>query len=191
MSASEIAIDQTPEWAALKAHHARVRDLHLRDLFADDPGRGMRMTAEGAGVFLDYSKHRVTDDTMALLLDLARVAGVEERREAMFEGERINTTRTAPSSTRPCGRRRRTRSSSTGSTSSPRSTPSFDRMAAFAIPYATAVVSAIPGARSATSSTSGSAAATWARDGGRRGLRAPTSRQPSPVRVERRRRDIV
>ena len=92
MTASDVAIDRTPEWAALKAHHAKVRNLHLRDLFAGDPGRGMRMTAEGAGVFLDYSKHRVTDDTIALLLDLARAARVEERREAMFEGERINAT---------------------------------------------------------------------------------------------------
>ena len=92
MSATDTPIDQTPEWRALATHHAQVRDLHLRDLFATDADRGMRMTAEGAGIFLDYSKHRVTDDTIALLLDLARVARVEERRAAMFTGERINST---------------------------------------------------------------------------------------------------
>jgi glucose-6-phosphate isomerase len=87
-----IAIDQTPEWAALRAHHEAVRDLHLRDLFAADPGRAARLTAEGAGILLDYSKHRVTDETMALLVAVARAAGVEERRDAMFSGERINVT---------------------------------------------------------------------------------------------------
>jgi glucose-6-phosphate isomerase len=85
-------IDQTPEWRALAAHHASLRDVHLRQLFADDPGRGMRLTADGAGIFVDYSKHRVTDETMAHLVALARVAGVEERRAAMFAGERINVT---------------------------------------------------------------------------------------------------
>ncbi|HEY6607573.1 MAG TPA: glucose-6-phosphate isomerase [Candidatus Limnocylindria bacterium] len=92
MSAVQTPIDQTREWKTLAAHHRAVKDLHLRDLFAQDPGRAMRMTAEGAGIFLDYSKHRATEETMTLLLDLARVARVEERRTAMFEGERINTT---------------------------------------------------------------------------------------------------
>ncbi|MFN8629702.1 MAG: glucose-6-phosphate isomerase [Chloroflexota bacterium] len=85
-------IDQTPAWAALRDHHAAVRDAHLRDLFAADPGRASRCTAEGAGLFLDYSKHRITADTLPLLLDLAKTAGVEARREAMFAGERINVT---------------------------------------------------------------------------------------------------
>jgi glucose-6-phosphate isomerase len=85
-------IAQTPAWAALREHHAAVRDLHLRDLFAADPGRARRCTAEGAGLFLDFSKHRITADTLPLLLELARTAHVEERREAMFAGERINVT---------------------------------------------------------------------------------------------------
>ncbi|OGO54123.1 MAG: glucose-6-phosphate isomerase [Chloroflexi bacterium RBG_16_72_14] len=85
-------IDQTPEWAALRDHHATIRDTHLRDLFAADPGRAERLTADGAGIVLDYSKHRVTDETLDLLLALAHAAGVEERRTAMFEGERINIT---------------------------------------------------------------------------------------------------
>jgi glucose-6-phosphate isomerase len=85
-------VDRTPEWAALLAHAAAIRDLHLRTLFADDPGRAGRLVAEGAGLFLDYSKHRITDETVGLLLALARRAGVEERRAAMFAGERINET---------------------------------------------------------------------------------------------------
>ncbi len=87
-----IPIDRTPEWAALRAHHEALRDRHLRDLFATDPGRAARLTAEGAGIFLDYSKHRVTDETMALLVALGRTAGVEARRAAMFSGERVNVT---------------------------------------------------------------------------------------------------
>jgi glucose-6-phosphate isomerase len=85
-------IEQTPEWAALVAHAAAIRDRHLRDLFAQDPGRAERMTAEAAGLYLDYSKHRVTDETLGLLFALARAARVEERREAMFAGEHINVT---------------------------------------------------------------------------------------------------
>jgi glucose-6-phosphate isomerase len=85
-------IDQTPEWQALVAHHKAVRDRHLRDLFAEDPGRADRLTAEGAGLHLDFSKHRITDETVSLLVALARAAHVEARRDAMFAGERINVT---------------------------------------------------------------------------------------------------
>ncbi|MCP2015532.1 glucose-6-phosphate isomerase [Deinococcus sp. HSC-46F16] len=83
---------QLPAWQALAAHHAEIVGLHLRDLFAADPQRGERLTAEGAGLFLDYSKNRVTDETLRLLLDLAREVGVEQRRDAMFAGERLNVT---------------------------------------------------------------------------------------------------
>jgi glucose-6-phosphate isomerase len=79
-------------WARLEEHHASVKDLHLRDLFAQDPGRGDRLTAEAEGIFLDYSKHRVTDETMRLLVDLAEASGLRERIDAMFSGERINVT---------------------------------------------------------------------------------------------------
>jgi glucose-6-phosphate isomerase len=79
-------------WRALEQHHAGIGDLHLRELFARDPGRGERLTAEAEGLFLDYSKHRVTDETMRLLLELARERGLSERIEAMFRGERINVT---------------------------------------------------------------------------------------------------
>ena len=92
MTDNALPIDQTPAWAAVRAHHAAVRDARLRDLFAADPARASRCTAEGASLFLDYSKHRITAGTMPLLLELARTAGVEARREAMFAGERINAT---------------------------------------------------------------------------------------------------
>jgi glucose-6-phosphate isomerase len=79
-------------WKALAAHYKKVRELHLRDLFADDPKRGERMIAEGAGLFLDYSKNRVTDETLTLLLQLAEESGLRARIDAMFRGEKINTT---------------------------------------------------------------------------------------------------
>jgi glucose-6-phosphate isomerase len=86
------ALTVTPSWQALLAHHAQIKDLHLRDLFADDPGRAERLSAEGAGLFLDYSKNRITDETLRLLLRLAEERGVMKRRDAMFAGEKINTT---------------------------------------------------------------------------------------------------
>ncbi len=79
-------------WRALERHFGEVRDRHLRDLFAADPGRGERLVADGAGLHLDYSKNRVVDETIELLTGLARERGVEERREAMFRGERINVS---------------------------------------------------------------------------------------------------
>ncbi|WP_019585906.1 glucose-6-phosphate isomerase [Deinococcus apachensis] len=85
-------LTQLPAWQALQAHFEEVRNTQLRDLFAQDPERGERLTAEGAGLYLDYSKNRVTDETLRLLLALAREAGVEARRDAMLAGERINVT---------------------------------------------------------------------------------------------------
>jgi glucose-6-phosphate isomerase len=81
-----------PAWAALERHFAAIRDVHLRDLFAGDPTRGERLAAEGAGIYLDYSKNRVTDETLELLRQLARESGLAERVDAMFRGERINVT---------------------------------------------------------------------------------------------------
>jgi glucose-6-phosphate isomerase len=86
------SLRERPSWAALERHFAAVRDLNLRDLFAADPDRGQRLAAEGAGLYLDYSKNRVTDETLRLLLELARESGLAERTEAMFRGEEINTT---------------------------------------------------------------------------------------------------
>jgi glucose-6-phosphate isomerase len=77
---------------ALEKHYAEVRDLHLRDLFAGDPTRGERLAAEGAGLYLDYSKNRITDETVDLLVQLAEESGLAERIEAMFRGDRINVS---------------------------------------------------------------------------------------------------
>ncbi|MGB8436575.1 MAG: glucose-6-phosphate isomerase [Burkholderiales bacterium] len=79
-----------PAWKALAAHHESVRGVHLRKLFADDPGRGERLTVEAAGISLDYSKNRITDETIKLLLRLADESGVRARADAMFRGEKIN-----------------------------------------------------------------------------------------------------
>jgi glucose-6-phosphate isomerase len=79
-------------WKALEAHYVKVRDLHLRALFADDPTRGTRLTLEAAGIYLDYSKNRVTDDTLALLVGLAEQSGLRARIDAMFRGEAINVS---------------------------------------------------------------------------------------------------
>lgn len=79
-------------WEALEAHHAKLSKIHLRDLFAEDPHRGERLVVEGAGLFLDYSKNRITDQTMELLLQLAEECGLRARIDGMFRGERINVT---------------------------------------------------------------------------------------------------
>jgi glucose-6-phosphate isomerase len=79
-------------WAALESHHAEIRGRHLRDLFAADPERGERLVAEAAGLYLDYSKNRVTGETLRLLVALCEESGMPERREAMFRGERINVS---------------------------------------------------------------------------------------------------
>jgi len=81
-----------PTWADLERHHGEIGERHLRDLFADDPGRGERLVAEAEGLRLDYSKHRITDETLALLVRLADDAGVRARTRAMFAGERINVS---------------------------------------------------------------------------------------------------
>src|SRR6516225_1494492 len=81
-----------PAWKALTAHYKAVSKLHLRQLFADDPKRGQRMTLEAVGLYLDYSKNRVTDETLKLLLQLATESGLRERIDAMFRGEKINVT---------------------------------------------------------------------------------------------------
>ena len=82
----------TTQWQALESHFNDVGNRQLRELFADDTERAARLTARAGDLVLDYSKHRVTDETMRLLLGVARAAGVEARRDAMFAGEHINTT---------------------------------------------------------------------------------------------------
>jgi glucose-6-phosphate isomerase len=86
------SLTASASWQALQNHQPHIASTHLRDLFAADPERGTRLTAEAAGLFLDYSKNRITDETMALLCALARECDVEARRDAMFRGEKINIT---------------------------------------------------------------------------------------------------
>ncbi len=81
-----------PAWKALEGHHEKIRELHLRQLFAEDATRGERLTTEAVGIYLDYSKNRVTDETLALLCRLAEESGLRERIEAMFRGDKINLT---------------------------------------------------------------------------------------------------
>jgi len=85
-------LTERPAWKALEAHYEQVRKMHLRELFGDDPGRGERMTAEAVGLYLDYSKNRITDETIKLLLQLAEESGLRARIEAMFRGDKINLT---------------------------------------------------------------------------------------------------
>jgi glucose-6-phosphate isomerase len=85
-------LKQRKAWQALAQHHGEIAGRHLRELFAADPGRGERLTAEACGIYLDYAKNRVTDETMRLLIQLAEESGVAERRDAMFRGEHINVS---------------------------------------------------------------------------------------------------
>ncbi|HKC27628.1 MAG TPA: glucose-6-phosphate isomerase [Jatrophihabitans sp.] len=89
-------LTKRPAWAALHEHYAEISRLHLRQLFDADATRGERLTAEACGIYLDYSKNRITDDTLRLLLELAEQSGLRQRIEAMFSGERINVTENRP-----------------------------------------------------------------------------------------------
>jgi glucose-6-phosphate isomerase len=92
MKASIKPLTKRPAWKALTAHYKKMRIVHLRELFADDPRRGERMTAEAVGLYLDYSKNRITEETLKLLLQLAEESGLRARIDAMFRGEKINIT---------------------------------------------------------------------------------------------------
>ena len=92
MTTGKAPLTERPAWKALEAHYREVRELHLRQLFGDDPGRGERMTAEAVGLYLDYSKNRLTDETLKLLVQLAGESGLRARIDAMFRGEKINLT---------------------------------------------------------------------------------------------------
>jgi len=86
------ALQARPAWLALKQHHRQLRRVHLRQLFARDPQRGTRLAVEAAGIYLDYSKNRITDETLQLLLQLAQESGLREQIDAMFRGDRINSS---------------------------------------------------------------------------------------------------
>ena len=89
-------LTRLPAWKALSAHHKKVRSLHLRDIFSADTGRGRRFSFEAAGLYFDYSKHRITDETLHHLFSLARECGLGEKIRAMFNGEKINITENRP-----------------------------------------------------------------------------------------------
>src|SRR6202167_3957441 len=96
MSATATAVQtpltSLPAWKLRQVHNEKIRSQHLRELFKSDPQRGKRLTAEAEGIYLDYSKHRITDETVGLLLELAEQGGLRERIDAMFSGEKINIT---------------------------------------------------------------------------------------------------
>ena len=85
-------LTQRPAWRALEAHYQHMRNAHLRDLFAEDPGRGERLAFQWEDLYVDFAKHRITDETLHLLVDLAAEAGLRERIDAMFRGDKINVT---------------------------------------------------------------------------------------------------
>jgi glucose-6-phosphate isomerase len=87
-----VPLRQRPAWALLEKHYQKLKDVHLRQLFADDGARGERLTVEAAGLYLDYSKNRITDETLALLLQLARESRLQDRIAAMFRGDKINVS---------------------------------------------------------------------------------------------------
>ena len=105
MPAQIAALAERQAWKDLAAHYQKVCDVHLRNLFADDSKRGERMTAEAVGLFLDYSKNRITDETLKLLLQLAEESGLRYRIDAMFRGEKINVTENGPFCMWRCARR--------------------------------------------------------------------------------------
>ena len=92
MSSDQASLTERPAWRALAAHYDQIRDVHLRTLFHDDPARGERLAAEAVGLYFDYSKHRITDETLRLLLALANECGLRGRIDAMFRGDKINVT---------------------------------------------------------------------------------------------------
>jgi len=92
MKKTNSSLTARPAWKVLVAHHKKIRDVHLRKLFADDPNRGERLTVEAAGIFLDYSKNLITDETLRILLQLAQECSLRQRIDAMFRGDKINIT---------------------------------------------------------------------------------------------------
>ena len=88
----ELSLTQHPAWQALAAHYEQIKNVHMRDLFSEDPERGARFRIEDLGLYFDYSRHRITDETIRLLIALARECGLEDRRQAMFSGRKINLT---------------------------------------------------------------------------------------------------
>ena len=153
-----IPLQERSAWRALEAHHADIRDVHLRDLFAADPGRGERLTLGAAGLFLDHSKHRISDETIRLLVELAQESGLRERIGAMFRGDRINVTEDRPALHVALRAPRDARIMVDGENVVPGVHEVLDRMAAFARSVRDGTWRGHSGARIRTSSTSASVA---------------------------------
>ena len=154
---------QRPAYAALAEHHASIEDHHLRDLFADDPDRGERLRAEAAGLYLDYSKNRITDETLALLLDLAAQSGLEERRDMMFAGKPINVSENRSVLHTALRMPKGATLIVDGIDVVAQVHEVLDRMADFVTKIRSVHGKAIPASRFATSSTSASVGPTWGR----------------------------
>ena len=130
------ALPQRPSWAALKKHHQKIKRTHLRQLFAKDPARGEKLTVEAAGLYLDYSKNRITDETLGLLLQLARSRGCGSISTPCFAATRSTPRRSAPCCTWPCARRAALPSCTTARMWCPRSTPCWTGWPISPIAYA-------------------------------------------------------
>ena len=163
-SAPGATLTRLPAWQALQAHHATVKDVHLRQLFADDPVRGERLALEGVGLYLDFSKHRITGETLRLLVRLADESGLRSRIDAMFAGERINVTENRAVLHMALRAPRDATVLVDGENVVPHVHEVLDRMAAFRRPGSGRRLDRpYRPTRSETSSTSASAVPTWAR----------------------------
>ena len=157
-------LTQRAAWKKLAAHHKKIKGLHLRKLFAADSKRGERFTAEAAGLFLDYSKNRITSETLKLLLKLANESGLKARIKAMFSGEKINITENRGRAARRAARAQRTKKSSwMAQIWCRKSMRCSTRWKRFPNASAAARGKVSPANASRTSSTSASAVPIWAR----------------------------
>src|SRR2546425_12418213 len=163
MTTVGIPLTQRPEWKALDEHSRKLQPVHLRALFADDPARGQRFALESAGLYLDYSKNRITDETVRRLLDLAEASGLRQRIDAMFRGERINVTEDRAVLHVALRTPRGQRILVDGEDVVPKVHAVLDRMADFADRVRRGALTGYTAGASGTSSTSASAAPTSGR----------------------------
>ena len=163
MATATKTVTELPAWKTLSAHFQKIDRLHLRELFARDPKRGERLTVEAAGLYLDYSKNRITDETLALLLQLAEQSGLRARIDAMFGGEKINVSEKRAVLHIALRAPKQQSILVDGEDVVPQVHTVLDRMADFSNRVRGSAWSATPASQSATSSTSASAAPTWGR----------------------------
>ena len=138
-----------PAWALLEKHYQKLKGIHLRQLFADDHERGERLAVEAAGVYLDYSKNRITDETLNLLLQLAQESGLRDHIDAMFRGDNINVSENRAVFMSRCARRAAPPFFTTAATWSPTFTPFWTGWRTFPSACAAATGKARPASASA------------------------------------------